>query len=296
MKRLQNSRSILAALGLSLAGCTSTTPAPGTVDAGAVAPQITAFTASPSSVATGGQTTFTWTVTNATSLSIDQGVGDVTGQTSRTVTVSQATTFTLTATGAGTPATRSVSVTTHRPLLHLQYTDPTSTTAKLLLVRSAASTSGHLILDLKVGASAITAFGVALNIPFDPASNGMIVFNNSSAGSVGGILPGTINFAGSPSTAAAKLGGPAIGANTFTVGVAKHKNSVTDPDDAWAAGATLFSIVFDMPATAVPGTNVFQSASLGAATSSFRAAALHKDGSEAVGKAEIAMGDLIVSL
>ena len=267
-----------------------------TVGAGADAPKITSFTASPDSVAVNTQTTLSWAVTNATALSIDQGVGVVTGQTSKTVTVAQATTYTLTATGAGGSATRSVTVTTRAPVLHLQYTDPTSSTAKLLLVRNAASTNDHLILDLKVGAAAVTAFGVAINLPFDPASAGMITFTNSSASSTGGILPGVINFAGSPPTAAARLGGPAIGANTFTVGVAKHKNSVADGDDVWAAGATLFSLVFDMPASAAVGTNVFQSATLGAQGSLFRAAALHKDGTEAAARSDIAIGDLVISL
>lgn len=65
------------------------------------APTITSFTASPSSLAVdGGTVTLTWTVSGATALSIDNGVGPVTPLTTGTVTptVAATTPFTLTAT------------------------------------------------------------------------------------------------------------------------------------------------------------------------------------------------------
>lgn len=277
-------------------GGSSTATATVTVGAAVNAPQITAFRASPNFIATGGTSTLSWTVTGeVTSLVIDQSVGDVTGLTSKAVTVNQNTTYTLTAKGPGGTATQSVPVTTHSPFLHLEYTDPVAPAAKLVLVKNQTlTTTSKLVLDLKVGPLApVTAFGVALNIPFDPASTGMVAFVNSTGSSQGGVTPVGIQAGSGPVTAGASLGGPALG-NLFTVGVATHKQSVGDGDATWAAGQTLFSLEFNLGSAALAGTNVFQSSAL-AANAKFRAAALHKDGTEAVSKADIAVGDLILS-
>jgi len=61
-------------------------------------PSITSFTATPASLpAGGGNVTLSWSVTGGNSLSIDQGVGDVSGMTSKVVAVTSSKTFTLTA-------------------------------------------------------------------------------------------------------------------------------------------------------------------------------------------------------
>lgn len=70
-----------------------------TLAAASGAPVITSFTASPNTVNLGAPTTLNWSVTGATSLSIDQGVGTVTG-TSQSITPSATTIYTLTATNA----------------------------------------------------------------------------------------------------------------------------------------------------------------------------------------------------
>ncbi len=79
---------------------------------------VPSFTASPATLPPpSGTTTLSWTVANALSVSIDQGVGDVTAQTvngsgSVQVNVNTTRTFTLTATGPNnTTATRTVTVT-----------------------------------------------------------------------------------------------------------------------------------------------------------------------------------------
>jgi hypothetical protein len=79
---------------------------------GTAAPVISAFTASPGTIATGSSSTLSWTVTGATSVTIDNGVGTVTGRTSATVSPAATTTYTLTATGAGgTTARKATTVT-----------------------------------------------------------------------------------------------------------------------------------------------------------------------------------------
>lgn len=65
----------------------------------AQAPQISSFTASPANIHAGQSTLLNWSVSDATSLSIDRGIGAVTGS-SRSITPAASTTYTLTATNA----------------------------------------------------------------------------------------------------------------------------------------------------------------------------------------------------
>jgi hypothetical protein len=75
-----------------------------------VRPVIVSFAANPSSLpAGGGSVILSWNVNDATSLSVDNGVGAVTG-TSKAVTVTRDTTFTLTATNEAGSATQTTSV------------------------------------------------------------------------------------------------------------------------------------------------------------------------------------------
>ena len=92
------------ALVLGLTAC------PGVIDGGG--PAISSFTASPESIQAGESSTLTWTVdSTATSLTITPGVGDVTGDTSATVTPDTTTEYTLTAVGDEGTTTDSVTVT-----------------------------------------------------------------------------------------------------------------------------------------------------------------------------------------
>ena len=61
-------------------------------------PVVQSYAANPASIVSGETSTLSWTVTNATTASIDQGIGTVTLSGSRTVSPSINTTYTLTAT------------------------------------------------------------------------------------------------------------------------------------------------------------------------------------------------------
>jgi hypothetical protein len=75
-------------------------------------PVISSFTATPSSLPSGGGSVLlAWNVAGATSLSIDQSVGEVSGLTSKSVAVTVATTFTLTATNTNGSSTKTFVVT-----------------------------------------------------------------------------------------------------------------------------------------------------------------------------------------
>lgn len=290
----------LTATGL---GGTATADVTVTVTPAVPKPIITAFTASPSDVPTGSVSMLTWTITGTvTRLTLADGSSaaplDVTGTTSKSVTPDAVTTYTLTAANSGGADSKQATVSVHSPSLRLQYTDPTSTTAKILVVKNAASTTNRLVLDVKVGLLPVTAFGFAMNIPLarsipaNPATNGPFAADGSLT-PPGLIVNGAINVGASPSTGALVVGGAAM--PTFlSVGVAKHKASALDGDDTWAAGATLFSIALQMVGTPATG-NVFIGSTV-ASDPTFRAAALRKDGTEAVSKADIALGAFIISL
>jgi len=74
-------------------------------------PTITAFSASPATITAGQSTTLSWTVTGDTSLSMTQGIGNVFGQSSVTVSPSLTTIYTLTAVNSGGCSFQNVTVT-----------------------------------------------------------------------------------------------------------------------------------------------------------------------------------------
>ena len=83
------------------------------------------LSASPSSITAGETSTLTWTTTNATTVSIDQGIGAVSPSGTSVVSPTNTTQYTLTATGPGGTATASTTVTvqmigvTNSPITHL---------------------------------------------------------------------------------------------------------------------------------------------------------------------------------
>ena len=74
-------------------------------------PTISSFSASPSSISSGGATTLSWSVAGAGAISIDNGVGDVSSLTSKSVSPTQTTTYTLTAANTSGISTASTTVT-----------------------------------------------------------------------------------------------------------------------------------------------------------------------------------------
>jgi hypothetical protein len=105
-RRVAGHRGLAAAL--LMAGCSTNS------GGGGPAPVIASFTADAAIVAPGHSTALRWSVTNATSLSVDHGVGPVSGA-SVVVTPVDTTSYTLTATGAGGSTTATTTVTVRAP-------------------------------------------------------------------------------------------------------------------------------------------------------------------------------------
>ena len=85
------------------------------VDSPPASPTIDSFSASPTTIISGNSSTLSWTTTNATSVSINQGIGGVSVDGSTSVTPTTTTTYTLTATGPGGTVTSSVTITVNPP-------------------------------------------------------------------------------------------------------------------------------------------------------------------------------------
>lgn len=82
-----------------------------TVTVNPAPPQVLSFTASPASINAGGQTTLSWDTDNATSITIDNGIGTQPAVGTVSVSPAQTTQYTLTAMGPGGMASAQVSVT-----------------------------------------------------------------------------------------------------------------------------------------------------------------------------------------
>ena len=78
-------------------------------------PTIGSFTAEPDTVSSGQPSSLSWTVTGATGVEIDNGIGSVSPTGRRAVYPTATTTYTLTATNAGGSSTSSVTVTVSAP-------------------------------------------------------------------------------------------------------------------------------------------------------------------------------------
>lgn len=78
-------------------------------------PEIAFFTATPSSIPAGGSAVLSWGVSGATTVSIDNGVGDVSGMATKSVSPSATTTYTLTATNSAGSSTARATITMAAP-------------------------------------------------------------------------------------------------------------------------------------------------------------------------------------
>ena len=108
---------VLAVALFAVAGCKKKTPAANTPPPPPPsAPAPTAqLTATPSVISAGDQVTLSWKTMDATTVSIDNGIGNVPTAGVKTVTPSETTTYTLTATGDGGTANATATVTVNPP-------------------------------------------------------------------------------------------------------------------------------------------------------------------------------------
>ena len=125
-------------------------------------PTITAFSASPNSIAPGQSSTLSWSVTGATSLSISSGVGAVIGS-NCTVRPAATTAYTMTATNAtgSTTYTLTITVKDTAPSLLAYGTNPAVYTKGIAITANHPSNTGGTIVSYSVNPALPT--GLSLN-------------------------------------------------------------------------------------------------------------------------------------
>ena len=100
---------LVSLLLITITGCINITQPPAAQPA--TPPVVVTFSASPTEIKTGESATLLWNVTGATSVTIDQGIGDVTVAGTQTVSPTRTTVYTLTATNSAGTKTESVTLT-----------------------------------------------------------------------------------------------------------------------------------------------------------------------------------------
>ncbi|MCY1076656.1 beta strand repeat-containing protein [Archangium lansingense] len=118
-------------------------------------PAISSFTATPATINAGQSTTLSWEATGATSLSIEPGVGTVTG-TSVSVSPAVTTTYTLTATNEVGSVTATVTVTVNQPPTISSFTASSSTINAGQSTTLSWATTGATSLSISPGVGTVT--------------------------------------------------------------------------------------------------------------------------------------------
>ena len=180
--RLRGVAAVVVLLGCVL-GCGGgtgepTTPSSSPPPANSTPPTIASFAASPSRITSDGTTTLTWSVTGAGSVSIDHGIGVVTGN-SVTVAPGASTTYTLTATNAGgRTATAATTVTVTGGVAGITLTWNPGSTVKLEQVIGdkdwAAAAKGTTLPTASLTSSRYGVFGTDIGASFE--HNGRVLF------------------------------------------------------------------------------------------------------------------------
>ena len=116
------------------------------------APPAISFSASPDDIATGQSSTLIWDTTNATSVTIDNGIGSEPVSGSTTVTPTVTTTYTLTASGPGGTVSSQATVTvTNRPIISFIAHPTQIVTGSSVTLLWSVSNSRRVLIDNGIG-------------------------------------------------------------------------------------------------------------------------------------------------
>jgi len=198
---------------------------------GTAAPTVSTFTVSAATITSGSSTTLSWTVSNASSVSIDHGVGTVTGS-SVSVSPTATTIYTLTATNSAGSTSATITVTVNAALVApsgLAYsTNPAVYTVGVAITPNTPSSSGGAISSYSVsptlpaGLSLNTATGIISGTPTAASvSAAYTVTASNSAGSTTATVSIVVNAVLAAPSGLAYSTNPAV----YTVGVAITPNT-----------------------------------------------------------------------
>ncbi len=130
-------------------------------------PPTVKFSAAPTSIMPGNSATLTWSTTNATSVTIDHGIGTVAASGSTTVSPTSTTTYTLTATGSGGTVTATANVTVQQiiPTARLSAAPSTITAGQTSTLTW--STTNATTVSINQGIGVVSASGSTVVSPTD---------------------------------------------------------------------------------------------------------------------------------
>jgi len=151
-----NATHTLSASALDAAGNAATATAISVIVANSSGPPTATASVMPTSITQGSSAMLSWSTTNATSVTIDQGVGTVSASGSRTVSPSVTTTYTVTAANGTSSATATATLTvTVPPPTGSLTVNPTAITAGGSATLSWATTNAtSVVIDQGIGAVA----------------------------------------------------------------------------------------------------------------------------------------------
>jgi hypothetical protein len=153
-------------------------------------PSIT-FTANPTTILQGNSSTLSWAVTNASSVSINNGIGTVAASGTSPASPAANTTYTLTATGSGGTVTHSITIIVAPPnvVQHYEYVICDGT----LYVYSLDSTNFPLVKQVSLPNSGTRGVGAFVGPNAVGAANANILYISYGYDGQGGIsVPGTL--------------------------------------------------------------------------------------------------------
>jgi len=233
------------AAGQSVTASSVVTVAPATGGA----PVISSFSASPSTVMAGQTVTLSWSVTGATSMSVDGGVGNVTGS-SVNVTPSVTSTYTLTATNTSGTATAAAIVTVLQPPVIQSFTANPQTVPLGLSTTLQWTASNALSLSIDNGIGTVT--GTSRSVTPSKTTTYLLTASNTvgsvSASTTVTVVP-AVAVAVAPKTASVSI----AGTTPFSATV----SNTTDTAVSWSvqeAGGGTISAGGVYTAPAVTGT------------------------------------------
>jgi len=178
------------------------------VTVGASSAQILRFSAGPSSIPTGGQSTLSWSTSGATSVSISPTVGTVSANGSTTVSPASTTTYTLSATGTdGKTVTAAVQVTVGAGAQIVRFVANPASIATGASTTLSWSTSNATTVSISPGVGTVATNG---SVAVSPAAT--TVYTITATGTdgktvtataqvtVGAVTAQILRFAASPNT------------------------------------------------------------------------------------------------
>ncbi|HET9743815.1 MAG TPA: alkaline phosphatase family protein [Terriglobales bacterium] len=165
-------------------------------------PTIT-LTATPQSVNQGSTTILAWSATNATSVSLDNGIGAVAASDSRQVAPASTTTYTATATGVGGTASASVTVTViPKPTVSVQINPATVKAGDTATLSWSSSNATSVTFDSGIGtvpASGSRAITPAATATYTAMATGAAGTATATA-TITVVFPPTIALSANPSS------------------------------------------------------------------------------------------------